>query len=259
MMAKVTYEATVLESVIKAAAVAREAGKTWNDALACAQNAGYKGSVSNLQKLVRAHVSALAPVAKKSSVRLPAVKSSGGAPNRRKVQPAGYKNATKSIETTVANSNAFTKPGILTTPGETPAEATQQRQSETLESIQNRLPVLRDGTHYARPISLFDGSFQHSSAGEIVAWSRILGREEAVCITNSHTQFPRGADVLVDCTLNPPGSFLTVIHSAAGYSIGAQLPVQRRHDGTAFVSVREVAPSATLVLSNTPVGEPSQA
>ncbi|MEI6234501.1 MAG: hypothetical protein WCT04_15720 [Planctomycetota bacterium] len=254
-MAKVSYDALVLKSIIAAATGAREAGKTWNDAFACAQQAGYKGSVSSLQKLVRAHLAIAtvsAPAKKKESVRLPAAKSSGGAPNRKKVQPAGFKNTTKSAEVATGNSKAFSKAKPAKNPGKSLSPSASPHVTETLESIQNRLPVLRDGTHYARPISLFDGSFHQPNAGELVAWSRILGKEEAVCVTNSHDQHPRGADVLVDSTLNPPGTFLTVIHSAASYAVGTQVPVQRRHDGTAFVAIRDVEPSATLVLSNAP-------
>ena len=175
-MARVSYESAVKDAFMKAAANARAAGKTWNEAFVCAQKAGYKGSASTLQKLVRAQ-----PVAPKKA-------------------PANYKNAAKTN-----GSNAFKKAKASPAQSTPVAEKASERAPETLESIQNRLPVLRDGTYYTRPISLFDGHFQNSSAGEIMAWSRILGQEEAVCVTNSHDQYRRGADVLVDSTLNPPG------------------------------------------------------
>lgn len=242
-MAKVTYEEAVLKAIITAAQDARAAGKTWNDAFAAARKAGFKGAVSSLQKLVRAQP---APVVQtpKASV------------------PAGYKNTAKTVETAVIGSNAFSKPK--------PAAAAKSvliskssRSSETLDSIQNRLPVLREGAHYARPISLFQGSFHNSSDGEIIAWSRILEIEEAVCVTNSNAQFPRGADVLVDCTLNPVGSVMTILHVTGSaesvYSVGMQLPVQRRDDGTAFVAVRDISPAASLVLSNAPAAVPNMA
>lgn len=235
-MAKVLFKATDVDSIIKATANARANGKTWKVALIRAQDAGFNGSVTSLQKLVKAQP---LPVA--------AAEPSG------KVASGGYKNSATTTASTKAGANAFVK----TTSDKILRKSSGKAIPETLESIQNRLPVLREGVQYDRPISLFDGTFHNPNDGEIVAWSRILGKEEAVCVTNSNTQYPRGADVLVDCTLNPVGSFMAVIHlgdtKVGGYSIGDQLPVQRRHDGTAFVSVRDVRPAATLVLSNMPV------
>jgi hypothetical protein len=239
-MAKVTYEASDLNAIITAASSARAAGKTWNDAFVCAQKAGYKGALSSLQKLIRAQ-----PVA--------------DVPNPKPSAPAGYKNSAKSVESAVTGANAFSKSKPQRA-AESALTSSISNNPETLDSIQNRLPVLREGAHYTRPISLFQGSFHNSSDGEIIAWSRILEKEEAVCVTNSNAQFPRGADVLVDCTLNPIGGVMTVIHvtdanagaAESDYAIGMQLPVQRRADGTAFVAVRDISPAATLVLSNSP-------
>jgi hypothetical protein len=238
-MTKFTYEAAVLKAIIAATKGARAAGKTWNDAFVCAKKAGYMGALSSLQKLIRAQ-----PIA----VAMP-----------KPAAPAGFKNSAKSVETAVTGSNAFSKAKPQVQP-QSVLTSSASMNPETLDSIQNRLPVLREGAHYARPISLFHGSFHNSSDGEIIAWSRILEKEEAVCLTNSNTQFPRGADVLVDCTLNPVGSVMTIIHvtepkadaTESVYTIGAQLPVQRREDGTAFVAVRDIRPAATLVLSNSP-------
>ena len=69
----------------------------------------------------------------------------------------------------------------------------------------------------------------------------------------------RGADVVVDAGLNPAGSSLTVIASSAeaaglpgGHRVGDQVPVQRRADGTAYVALRDLGASETLVLTNRP-------
>ncbi len=243
-MARISYEPSVLDAVIRLAVSARQAGKTWHGAFLDVKRAGYQGSASSLQKLVRAH-----PLGGQANQK----------PSPKKEQPAGYKNSAKTSESAAAGANAFSK--SLRVSSSIAAAADTKSNAETLDSIQNRLPVLRDGTHYVRPISLFQGSFRNYGIGEIVAWSRILEKQEAVCVVNSHDQYPRGADVLVDSELNPPGSALTVIHIAAEhaepgalavYAVGSQIPVQRRNDGTAFIAIRDIAPAATLVLSNAP-------
>jgi hypothetical protein len=96
-----------------------------------------------------------------------------------------------------------------------------------------------------------------------MAWSRILDDEEALCVLNAHGTDERGADVLVDATLNLPGSSMTVILNTAeaadlqGYagahSIGSSLPVKRAANGTAYVEIRNLPPSEVLVLTNYPV------
>jgi len=39
----------------------------------------------------------------------------------------------------------------------------------------------------------------------LCCWSRILVDEEALCVVNPNGLATRGADVLVDAQLNPPG------------------------------------------------------
>ena len=63
--------------------------------------------------------------------------------------------------------------------------------------------MLRHGRQYLRPTLLFGGPFALPGAGELVAWSRILDDEEALCVVNSHGTAARGGDVLVDAELNP--------------------------------------------------------
>ena len=109
------------------------------------------------------------------------------------------------------------------------------------------------------------------SAGELIAWSRILDDEEALCIVNGHGNLARGGDVIVDVDLNSPiaagdpfqgaAPFLTVIANsaqAAGggnftgpHPVGEKLPVKHR-SGSAFVEIRAVPPSEVVVLTNRP-------
>ena len=131
-----------------------------------------------------------------------------------------------------------------------------------LNKLRREYPVLRYGRQYLRPISFLGRPFDASGPGEIVAWSRILDDEEALCILNGHGTDSRGADVLVDFSLNPPGNAMTVVLNTAeaanpqGYSgthpVGSRLPVHRSADGKAFVEIRDIRSSELIVLTNHP-------
>ena len=120
--------------------------------------------------------------------------------------------------------------------------------------------MLRHGRQYLRPLAIFGPPFVLPGAGELIAWSRILDDEEALCVVNGHGTAARGGDVLVDAALNPAGSAMTVVLNSAqaadaaagGPPVGARLPVQRAADGTAFVAIRDLPPSEVLVLVNHP-------
>ena len=138
------------------------------------------------------------------------------------------------------------------------------RRIAALAALRKQYPVLRVGRQYRRPIAIsFIGRhFDASSPGEIIAWSRILDDEEALCIVNAHGTDARGADVLVDASLNPPGSSMAVIANTAQaatpgeyrgfHPVGSNVPVRRRADGTAYVEIRDVDASEVLVLTNHP-------
>lgn len=136
------------------------------------------------------------------------------------------------------------------------------RRIAALAAVRKAFPVLRQGRQYARPISLFNGPFFVHGPGELVAWSRILSDEEALCVVNAHGNDPRGGDILVDSSLNPESGKMTVIvntaeaaaGSAAGVShpVGSSVPVNRLVDRTAYVEIRNLPPSEVLVLVNHP-------
>jgi glycosidase len=136
------------------------------------------------------------------------------------------------------------------------------RRIAALADLRKRYPVLRQGRQYQRPISLFGGGFGFGGAGEIICWARILSDEEALCVVNGHGNAARGGDVLVDASLSPPGSMLTVIGNTAetaaggpagiGHPIGSTVLVQSGPRGEAFVAIRNVQPSEVLVLVNRP-------
>lgn len=125
--------------------------------------------------------------------------------------------------------------------------------------------MLRYGRQYLREITNFGAPFAPAGAGEIIAWSRILDDEEALCVVNGHGTADRGGDVVVDARLNTaPGAELEVVanaaHAAANaagtpytgpHPIGERLPVRERN-GARFVEIRGLAPSEVLVLINRP-------
>jgi glycosidase len=144
----------------------------------------------------------------------------------------------------------------------------------SLSHARQKFPVLRYGRLYPRPISVLGGDFGEPAAGELIAWSRILDEEEALCVVNGHGNEVRGGDVIVDANLNaidtpgdPWGSAgpafqviansMEAAHNAAhpatpytgSHAVGQRLPVQRRN-GTAFVSIRGLGASEVLVLIN---------
>lgn len=148
----------------------------------------------------------------------------------------------------------------------------------SLARVRLQYPLLRYGRIYQRPISNYNQPFAAPSSGEVIAWSRILDEEEALCIVNGHGQEARGADVLVDARLNAvdapgqpwdvPGDnigpcFEVIANSAqaahaaqhpglaysGAHPIGQRLPVQSR-DGSLFVAIRDLPASEVLVLIN---------
>jgi glycosidase len=131
-----------------------------------------------------------------------------------------------------------------------------------LTAVRSAFPALRKGRQYLRPVSIFDGPFVLRGAGEIVAWSRILSDEEVVVVVNAHGESARGGDVIVDASLNPGGASFSVVANTAqtiqgnaagiAHPIGSQWPVLRRPDGSAFLQLRGLPPSAVVLLTNRP-------
>jgi glycosidase len=130
-----------------------------------------------------------------------------------------------------------------------------------LNVVRKQYRSLRLGRQYPRPTAFLNRGFGLHGPGEIVAWSRILDDEEAVCVLNTHGTDQRGADVLVDADLNPPGKSLTVVLNTAQaaqganpgfHPVGSTVAVKRKPDGTAFVEIRDVPCSEVLVLMNHP-------
>ena len=131
-----------------------------------------------------------------------------------------------------------------------------------LIGLRQQRPVLRYGRQYLRDIANPNQAFRPANAGELIAWSRVLDDEEALCVVNGNGSSSQGADVIVDAKLNAgTGSFMQVIHNSAqtaaeatyagSHPVGERLPVKIR-DGATYVEVRNLAPSEVLVITNLP-------
>jgi len=134
-----------------------------------------------------------------------------------------------------------------------------------LSALRKQYPVLQGGRQYPRPISFLGRPFGVYGPGEIIAWSRILDDEEALCVLNGHGTAERGADVLVDTSLNSPGASMTVVLNTAqaaspqgstvSHPVGSSLPVRRTAEGKAYIEIRNLPASEALVLTNHPETE----
>jgi len=122
-----------------------------------------------------------------------------------------------------------------------------------------RHAVLRLGRQYARQIRLNHSGFEFPRAGQLVAWSRILDNQEAVCIVNPNGLAACAGDVVVSAELWQPGAEFTVVANtaevAAGSAftgtlvVGSRVPVQRdAADQPVYLAIRDVPPAEAVVL-----------
>ena len=129
--------------------------------------------------------------------------------------------------------------------------------------VRRKYPALRSGRQYLRSISFLNKPFDVYGPGEIVAWSRILDDEELLCVLNANGTERRGADVIVDASLNSgqTGAMTVVLNTAqigqeSGFSglhpAGSTVPVHRTADGRTFVRIQNIPPTEIIVLANHP-------
>jgi glycosidase len=137
------------------------------------------------------------------------------------------------------------------------------RRIAAVAALRKKYPALRCGRQYLRCISFLNKPFGIYGPGEIVAWSRILDDEELLCVLNANGTEQRGADVVVDMSLNSDSnSAMTVVLNTAqtvdtqgfagSHAVGSAVHVNRTADGRAFVRIRSVPPAEVIVLANHP-------
>ena len=120
--------------------------------------------------------------------------------------------------------------------------------------------ILRVGRQYPRQIRIPGTGFDFPKRGELVAWSRILDNQEAVCIVNPNGAAARGGDIVVSAELWSPGMKFTVVantaQAAAGqafnssHSIGSTVSVKGLSSPAepAYIEIRDIQPAEVLVL-----------
>jgi glycosidase len=103
------------------------------------------------------------------------------------------------------------KPNAFATTG------TTYQQIKDLADLRRRLPALRCGRQYFRPVSANGKDFGISrGVGGIVAFSRILGDEEVLVVANTSTSKPFIGYVLVDRTVNDRQASMKLAFSNRG-------------------------------------------
>jgi hypothetical protein len=107
--------------------------------------------------------------------------------------------------------------------------------------------------------------FAFPKAGELVAWSRILDYQEAVCVVNPNGSDDalRGGDIIVSTELWSAGTEFTVVANTAqaaavaegrpfigSHPVGSKIRVKglSRPEEPAFVEIRDVPPAEVLIL-----------
>lgn len=139
------------------------------------------------------------------------------------------------------------------------------RRIAALAAARKQLPVLRYGRQYQRPLHVH-GQLVSSAAGDVLAWSRILDAEEALLVANTHgTQDSATRRVLIDASLNPGGSTMTVMANTAeagsdgpftgNHPVGTTIPVEHDSDGVAYVTIASLGASEVVVVTNQPEEE----
>ena len=105
--------------------------------------------------------------------------------------------------------------------------------------------------------------FVFAAAGEVVAWSRILDREEALLVINANGEAGRGGDIVVAAELSSPGHPLRGDRQlgAGGrgrrytgtHPVGSTLPVRRNSPAEpAYLELRDISPAETVILLRRP-------
>lgn len=135
----------------------------------------------------------------------------------------------------------------------------------SLCNIRQQHLILRSGRQYTRQIRVPGQQFTLPLAGDLLAWSRILDYQEAICIVNPNggDNAHRSGDVIVSSELWKVGTEFTVIANtaqvaavAAGNTYSGSHPLNSVVKVTglsqpgepAFIEIRKVFPAEVIIL-----------
>jgi len=117
------------------------------------------------------------------------------------------------------------------------------RAVQSIARVRAEQPALRYGRQYFRPVSGDGHTFALSGfAPGVLAFSRILNDEEVVIAANPQLDVGCAVDVIVDSSLNPPGTPYRVLYSNKG---APQPPGLVKETAKGEVTVREVGGATT--------------
>ncbi|MDP9795463.1 glycosidase [Catenuloplanes nepalensis] len=117
------------------------------------------------------------------------------------------------------------------------------RQLARILALRRRVPALRRGRQYLRPISGDGSSFGppriigDGPMRSIVPWSRIFAGHEVLCAINTDPFTPRTAWVTLDRDLHPPGSELTCRFNTDEHLEGTVVSAEPRNGSAIPVTV----------------------
>lgn len=86
--------------------------------------------------------------------------------------------------------------------------------------------ALRRGRQYVRQTSVFGEGFSVPEAGELVAWSRIMDRQEVLVALNTHGDEDRWAFVMVHAPTHSHGSTMKVLYRSDWSESELKIPPQ---------------------------------
>lgn len=91
-------------------------------------------------------------------------------------------------------------------------------QLSQLAALRLRLPALRYGRKYFRPVSVDGYDYAISQQiGGVIAWSRILHHQEIIIIINTHPNQSKTLDIIADLFINQPGDSFQIVFSNHPY------------------------------------------
>ncbi len=134
------------------------------------------------------------------------------------------------------------------------------RELARMLDLRRRLPVLRQGRQYLRPVSSDGVAFEAPAKVDggrvlsLVAWSRILGDEECVLVFNTDADNSRCALVLIDATLNGTSERFRCLYCGDPGREGHETPVQAAGPKGELKAIRVELPPAGRALYCKAVG-----
>lgn len=125
------------------------------------------------------------------------------------------------------------------------------QQIAAMITLRKTYDALREGRQYQREICLGGKDFNFPNPGEPIAWSRIMGDLELLCVANICPE-KISMSCIVDRLLSPPESAMTEVLNSSKIVTDKnnKIIVQASSNGAAYVHINEIGPWEVMVLTN---------